>query len=222
MSRTRSLLFTAAVIAILTIATGLPASAQPPAGGFLLTGTDAAYADGLGVPIDGCAGDLFVGFVDGTLQQPLGGMPMPHSDVQAILTCNGGPALEGTVQTTTCNPASQIVSLESATLVCVVSIDNGAVGDTANVIINLQWTATGNIFTEIVNEPGKHAAHRTRLANLAGGVTINGTGGVLMGKVGFAAGPDALADTRITRFNEIQIGGPYLGSHRWQFPRLKA
>jgi hypothetical protein len=209
MSRKRSLLFTAAVTAILTIATALPAIAQPPAGGFQLTRTEAAYAEWQSVPLNGgCAGDLFVGFVDGTLQQPLGSRPGPHSDVQAILThsCGGGATLEGTVPASSCATA-QIVSLDSAEVDCTFEISGG--GDTATVAIDLEWTATGGIFTERVNNPGMHAAHRTRIATVVGDVEITGTGGDLTGLGGCADSTTLFGDaSRITRFNEIQIGGP--------------
>ena len=68
MSRTRSSLLTAAVAAILIIATALPAGAEHP-GGFLLRGADAAYADWIGEGVadagglTGCDASLFVGFV---------------------------------------------------------------------------------------------------------------------------------------------------------------
>lgn len=207
MSRKRSLLFTAVVAATLTIATGLPAGAQPPTEGFLLSQTDAAYAE-WPVSLTGCTtGNLFVGFVDADrLQQPLGSRPRTdHADVQAILTCQGGPVLEKTVQATDCGPA-QIVELDSASVVCTFEIDNG--GPTAEVAINLQWEADGDTFTETVQNPGMRAAHRTRLANLCGGVTITGTGGGLSGSQSLD-NSNKLADaTRITHYQEIQIGSP--------------
>ena len=152
MSRTRNSLLTAAVAASLIIATGLPLGAVgPPGGGFLLTGADAAYADWEGESIGECTGDLFVGYVDAVLTQlPLGSRPfMPHSDVQAILRnvdCDGAilPELEGTVQATSCATAD-MVSLESAEVVCTVTVTNGP--DTADVAIALTWTTTtGDIF----------------------------------------------------------------------------
>lgn len=213
MSRRRRLLFTAVVAATLIIATGLPAGAAPPSGGFRLTGADAAYADWVQQDIGDCEVNLFVGFVEAArLSQPLGSPPMPHSDLQAIMTasCPAGPdrTLEGVIQAADCVPGPlTMVSLESADANCDFTISDGSTVE-VGLAIALDWTAFGEVFTQTFHRPDNHAAHRTRTATVDGYVTITDVTGAedLASLAGGALdGASAQPDARITRYNEIQL-----------------
>ena len=100
----------------------LPAEASP---GFLLTQADAAHAEWIDEDISGCRVDLAVGFVEGTLQLPLGSVPNPdHSDVAATLSvdCGTPVTLVGVTPAADCVPPPVMVSLDSALVTCVIDL----------------------------------------------------------------------------------------------------
>lgn len=219
-------------VLVLAFAAGIgPASAASPVtDGILLIGTDAAYARFVG-PIDDCHSlELFVGYVqaDG-LKSPIGGgRPTPHSDVEAILTVFQNAEAEGCgsdslqlsgVRGLTESDQVGIVTLESATLDGFVLTVTGVEGEnevTVVLTLDLTWTASGSVFTEITSGRGDHSAHRTVAATVDGTVTIDSvTGGGELAAV-LANGPDEYStvatldetEGRITHFQQIIINLP--------------
>ena len=194
-------------LAVMTLGYVNPASSE----GFLLTQADAAHADWIDTTISGCRVDLAVGFVEAkSLQNPLGSRPIqPHSDVAATLTvqCPSGMGpmvtLMGVTPAAGCAPPPDMVSLDSALVSCVIDfVDDTGMSDVE--ITGLHWTATGDVFTEIINNPGMHAAHRTRTASVDAGsviIMVDDVAGLPTFIELFAAGVDF---AQMTHYNEIQ------------------
>jgi hypothetical protein len=201
MKHRRFALMTAAALALTTST----ASAHPSVvtGGFVLTGTDAAYANFL-APVDACHTlDLFVGYVAADrLLNPLGsGAPFVHSDVDVTLRIYENAETEG------CGSADlhlaggeqastgqvEMVMLESATLdgfeLEVTGVEGG-VPVTVMLTLDLEWTGDGDIFTETFHEPGTVSANRTVLASVDATVTIDSVDGGGELAAALADGPD--------------------------------
>ncbi len=198
--------------------------------GILLLGTDAAYARFVG-PIDDCHGlELFVGYVqaDGLKSPISGGQPTFHSDVEAILTvfenaetdrCGSDSLQLSGVRGLTESDEVEIVTLESATLDGFELSITGHEGENEVAVVltlNVTWTATGEVFTEITSDSGDHSAHRTVAATVSGTVNIESvTGGGELATV-LANGPDEYSTTagldetegRITHYQQIILNLP--------------
>lgn len=183
-------------ILILTLLASLlalpaPAGAQQSSG-FLMVGTDAAYADFT----HGEDCNVFVGYVwaDMVVYFSPFQIVRPHSDLAVTLTgdCGDFEGVVGTVDDT----RAGIVTLESAYVDTIdVPLGGGLIAE-----VDLTWTATGPVRTEWVRQPGMRAFHRTRDAVVAGTVTIT-SGGT---DVFTVTGADEVGEARITRYNEIQ------------------
>lgn len=214
---------------VLALTASTVSATSPVTDGFLLSQTDAAYADFV-APVDACHElSLFVGYVEADrLLNPLGsGPPFFHSDVDVGLNIYqnateecGGPAelnLAGTEQAST--GQVEMVMLESATLdgfeVEVTGVEGG-VPVTVTLTLDLEWTGAGDIYVETLHSPGDHTAHRTVDASVDGTVTINSvTGGgplaaALAGGDGSYSTPADLGLTRgvITHYQQIIVNLP--------------
>lgn len=197
--------------------------------GFLLIGTDAAYARFV-APVDECHGlELFVGYVqaDG-LKNPIGGgRPMFHSDVEAVLSVYENAETEGCgtnalqlsgVRGLTESDHVEIVTLESATLDGFELTITGVEGQdpvTVVLTLDLTWTGDGAVYTETTHSHGDHSAHRTVAAAVAGTLTIESVagGGDLATALSALAGQGPVAGLTqtegvITHYQQIIINLP--------------
>jgi uncharacterized protein (DUF39 family) len=180
------------MVVLLVLAFATPGSAEPPTG-FVMTGTDAASAE---FADDGC--DVFVGYVWAKRVRyfATGEVVSPHSDVDVKLSGTCG-TMSGTYGPVVGNPLTEIVKLESAFVDgIVVSLDSGYTA-----VVDLEWTATGDVYKVKHNEPGMRASHQTRDAT----VTATGTVTIMDGTEALLTfGTDDLYSSIITHYNEVQ------------------
>jgi hypothetical protein len=225
-SATRSAALLGAALALSL--SGAATAASGVAQGFLLTGTDAAYARFV-APVDECHGlDLFVGYVQADrLVSPLGdGRPHFHSDIEAQLSVSENSETEacGTdvlhlagVRGLTDGDQVQIVTLEMATLDGFALTLRGIEDDdpvTVVLTLDLAWTVSGGVFSETTHAPGSHSAHRTVAAAIDGTISIDSVSGggesaaALSTLVGQAVGGLDQTEGSITHYQEISIAVP--------------
>ena len=180
------------MVLLLAFAFATPSSAEPPTG-FVMTGADAAYAE---FSHDGC--DVWVGYVWAKRVRHFetGEVRSPHADVDVRLSGSCGE-MYGTSGQVVDNPATEFVKLESA-FVHGITLPLNA---TYTVVVDLEWTATGDVYTQTFNEPGMRASHRTRDAVVAPGGTVT----ILDGETLVSTfGTGVLCYSIITHYNEIQ------------------
>ena len=207
---------------------GTASAASSVTNGYLLSGTDAAYARFI-APVDDCHGlDLFVGYVQADrLLSPLGsGRPRFHSDVEAQLSVYENSEIEGCgtdvlnlvgVRGLTDADQVGIVTLETATLdsftLTITGVEDNA-PVTAVLTLDFAWTASSAPFTETIHARGNHSAHRTVAATIDGTFTIDEvTGGAesaaaLSALVGQPVPGLEQTEGSITHYREISIALP--------------
>lgn len=169
------------IVSLLVVALAGPALSEDESPGFVMTGADAAYANFL----DGEC-NVEVGYVWAKRVKYFHGETVrPHHDIQVRLTgaCPGFaiPAdgfLDG-VENLTGYP-SGIVKLVSADATGLEPGDAGIVifdeVTGVSAVVDLTWTAEGDVYTEVFREPGLRASHRTVDATVVGTVEVAGLG----------------------------------------------
>ncbi len=194
MSRHRILVLAMAATLMSTLGGGVAGAQSTVTEGLLLVGANGAYVQ-FDAPVDDCHGlTLSVGFVEADgLKSPLGaGRPSFHSDVGVDLTvyeyagipeCGSDSLHLSGVQGIYDPSKVSFVTLESASLHGFQLLVSGSEdGNDVNAFLtlDLDWTAFGDIFTEIIRDPayqGSHSAHRSVDATVAGTVTVHGVSG---------------------------------------------
>ena len=139
-----------------------------------LTGFDAAYADWIDEEVEGCGAALNIGFGEAAAYQVGSESPqLGTADVDASLGVNCPEkswVLYGVVPAADCIPPPEMVTLESATVTCDLTISGD--GAEADLKLALEWTATGGVATETI--PNSDPQH-TRMATLVGDVMMQVT-----------------------------------------------
>ena len=164
MRRLLALLF----VVLMVVAFAAPVGADD---GFVLIGADAARVE---LVSDGCT--VEVSYIRAVavryFERP---MAKPHEDIDVTLwgSCGG---LEGTHVTRNISdghPDADIKKLDWAYLTNSFEVSDDV---DFSAVINLSWTAVDKAYTQVFNEAGMRAAHRTRNAVLeaAGSVVIDG------------------------------------------------
>jgi hypothetical protein len=163
-------------------------------GGFKLKSADAAYVDWAlpNMPFveggEDCGLSLAIGYVKAKkLEQPFGTKGHPHSDLAARLTGNcATPAqswdLQGVLpliptEEPGCSPTPSIEKLASASVICTLTLegstDPGGALVTAEIYIDLGWTAFGDAINENFSIGDGHSAkHKRKRATVTGFVQI--------------------------------------------------
>ena len=181
-----------ATLALLLVAGGVVPAAAEDERGFMLIGTDAAYADyslyleDFGGPGVDYIFEVWTGYVYAKLlRYDDGEIVMPHTDV-GVQVClfeatdpNGcfssaTPMLEGVVGPTEYGDGyASIVKLASAEVVEIDVPVARADGLSAVVGLTLEWTATGDIIREVTKTPTDRTISKTRLAEATGSITLS-------------------------------------------------
>jgi hypothetical protein len=198
---------------VLLLLVATPAVADPPReGGFVLANADAAYASFLRDDISGDC-EVFVGYVwAGTLKYFGGDVIRPHSDLEVRFEDCGPWTGFGGVVSTVAEPAASITELESADIDGIEVPLNDYLGtpttEIATAYVDLTWTATGPVVVERYADETGRALHRSRSAEVDGGVMIEIAGG---GALWFGSDHLVVAEApeiwpKITHYNEVVFG----------------
>lgn len=184
--------------------------------GFLLLGTDAAYATFIAEDVPGGVGycNVQIGYVRANALIYFDGeVVRPHSDLEVKFEDCG--ALTGSVGVvgTVGHPDASVTRLDSASIDGIdvpIELADPTVADRVTASVDVDWTAHGRRYTQRFRDEHGGSLHRTRAADVTGSVVFEVVDNGTTWTYTFTEDDVLVLDPpeiwpQITRYNEIYI-----------------